>query len=183
MRMQLLPATRTCGLLVLLLFGCNGTSSLLEDGAGGMGGDLNDSNDGPCGVTADPSLEIGQSAGSAFIALEDGDILRLKFASQSGMETSFSLRASSVSLSEVSRVEAQLLVDGLPVGLSSTTGRSCRCADDTIRLDAAIPIDVSLHPDVRSVAQLVTLDAELVVELYNGDLLIVAHSVQVDLEQ
>jgi hypothetical protein len=185
MRMMFRAATLACGLAFLNLTSCNGTLASDDDGGqGGLGGDSGGEPPvGPCGVTEGPGLELGEGSGPAFESFHDGDELRLQFSSQSGMEVAFSIRGSSVALAEVVSVEAALMVGEFPVGVASTSGESCRCADDFVSLDTAILIDVSLHPDVRSVAQLVTLDAELVVELRSASGLIVAHSVQVDLEQ
>lgn|SRR5690606_363022 len=189
--MRLLPCLVAKSLwpLLLTLMACSGTPGPGEptDGAGGEGhggkgsGGATEVVD--CSLTSAPSLEIGQGEDLEFTAFEDGDVLKLIFGSQAGMEAPFSVVGSRVALSDVERIETALMVDEYPVGEATDSGGSLRCVDGRARLDTAILIDVSLHPDIVSVVQLVERDADLVATFYDAEGAFVTQSVRVELER
>lgn len=189
MRLSLRWAVSSFWPIFLLLSACDGTSD--PDGPlGGAGGESGGGNSEAsggapqdCSVTHDPSLELGEGEGSEFKPFEDGDVLTLIFGSQAGMETGFSVVGQGVALADVVRIETALMVGEYPVGVATAKGTSLVCVDGVARLDTAILIDVSLHPDIVSVVQLVEQEADLVATFYNSEGAFITDSVRVGLDR
>lgn len=150
----------------LILLGCGPDKPGTTGGSSGAGVTPEDTE---CGAAEPLAVQLGEGVGSAFRQFEAGDRLRLDFASQAGLEAAVNVRTLGLAPEAVESIVLKLEVEGSPIGESTTSGASLRCEDLWSQVDTALPIDVTSHPTVASVAQLADVEAELVVEVHDLD--------------
>jgi len=160
--------------IFLFLPACGGTDPIVDPGDPDEGGDKS-----ACESSETKSVLSGEGVGSSFVPFEDGDGLVLEFASQAGMAASVSVWSSGIGGDEVTEIVCRLVVEGEPLGESTTSGDGMRCDDGELRLDTSLPIDVYNHPTIASVPQLIDKSGQLEIEVFGKTGLIAQSSVNV----
>lgn len=120
------------------------------------GTDWHTSQPDPCGdpEAFPPQGTLGQRVGDDFTPYGEDEPVRLQYGSQAGMGLGVALQLNDLDLSEVERIEVDLVVEGTPLGTFAEEGPSLTCQDGFSYFEAMVMLDVVAHPTVASVAQL-----------------------------
>lgn len=110
----------------------------------------------PCGAPEDfpPQGTAGQRVDDAFQPYATGDPVQLQYGSQAGMGLAVVVELNDLDLTEVDRIEVDLLVDDEPLGTFGEDQPRLTCQDGFSYFEAMVMLDVVQHPTVASAAQL-----------------------------